>query len=150
MERTFNIGLTVPRRSVYSATALMVLAAFSFWQFVGFVIPEAVEIFTVQRAQPFMEFSRLMWVPIIGYLLLAGNILLAAEIFKPLKTLEEGGLAGNLLAVILYGIVFGVVAGFVWHFTLGLIIPGFVGGFAVIFAVSLVVCLIAGFYKELK
>jgi hypothetical protein len=104
MEATERI-IRIPLRSIYSALGLMALLYFAYLQLIGYIIPGTVEIFAIKPRG--VEDIELMWVPIVGYVLLASIVCLAIMIVRPLKRFVRASPNGGLIGALLWGLIFG-------------------------------------------
>jgi hypothetical protein len=113
-EKTMSMNMNMTNRSVYSAIGLLILSGFTFFQFWGYIIPELGKILNLRPENVTTRDVGLMWVPVIGYLLIASNVCLAINIIKPLKGWTETGLVfgffGSLVAGLVLGLAFALVA----------------------------------------
>ena len=128
---------TVPTRSIWSSLGLAALVTFSYFQFVGYIIPGLQEISDSNHKAMTLHHIGLMWVPIIEYLLSCSVLCLAVNIFKPLKRWREngvvvgfaGGLVGSLVVGSILSLATGSMFGLVWSLTFGFAV-GLFWGFA--------------------
>ena len=120
---------SVSSRSVLCAIRFTMWSAFTYFQFVGYIIPElrAFNALIDQKALLGVSQIGLMWVPLIGYLLLAGEILSFFSIFKKLKDGKEEGLISGLIGGLVVGLVLGLSMVLVLGLTMGLV-AGLIGG----------------------
>jgi hypothetical protein len=113
MEKTSgHVSLNIPVRSILSGLMLVVLAIFTYFQFLGYLFPAFKVIQNLWYGNTTLNSIGLMWVPAITFLLLAGNVYLAVNIFKPVKSRQEEGLVQNLVSSFQYGLVTGLTTGF--------------------------------------
>jgi len=93
--------ITYSKRSLFSTLGLIVLAGFTYLLLQGYIFPELEE---ESRLGP----GYTSWLPALAYILIAGNICLASNIFRPLRSWKEKGLVWGLT----WGLVWGFILGF--------------------------------------
>ena len=118
---------------------MFLLIGMSYIQFVGYVIPGLSEIMTLKPEEAAVFHVGLMWVPIVGFILVASNICLAVNIVKPLKAWSESALTFGFAASLATGVILGAVIGLVGVLSKGDITQSLIG-----FTFGICLCLITG------
>lgn len=85
-----NFTLSIPKRSVWALIITIILGVFMYFQAIYYILPGFQEI-KAQESITFPESMRLIWVPLLSYIMIGGFILSSVSIFKKLKTFNEGG-----------------------------------------------------------
>lgn len=105
---------------------------FAYIQAIGYIIPGFEEIFKLEEKTANIEnLSRLMWIPVISYLLIDSFICVVIRVFKELKPCKEMGLLRGLVVGFKWGIIGGLIGGFILGFIeclIGVLIGGLIGG----------------------
>jgi len=135
MEKTKSGYVSISTRSIWSTLGLLALGGFTYLQIVGYIIPGMKEIFNLEEGDFDITRIGLMWVPIIGYLLVASNTCLTINIFKPLKLCRGEGLVWFLFLGLIISLILSLLMGLSTvpdtSFLVGLIfllVPGFLTG----------------------
>ncbi|QQR64633.1 hypothetical protein IPH92_03670 [Candidatus Kaiserbacteria bacterium] len=121
-----------------------------------YIGPGLNEIITIDPKTVTLSHLGLIFAPIIGYLLITGNICLAINVVKPLKVWDDMGLVWHLTmgfamglgACLICGLVFGVLGGAVEELVYGLV-GGLLGSSLAGLGLGLVGSLFGGIFKEL-
>lgn len=108
-EEIVSVLSTIRKRVIWSFIGLIALLAFGWFQWVGYLEPGFKEIFDLETGIYTVETARLVWVPIISYLLVGALVALAVNIFTPLKALRGGGLFDALIMCLALGLFGGLV-----------------------------------------
>ncbi len=142
MENTIKLfnSFSIPTRSIWSLIGFIAICGFGYLQFVHFLIPGFTEIFSYNEWDNPIDIStslKLMWVPILAYIIVGTGISLLFSIFKKLSKFNKKGLIRGLIR----GFIMGLALGFI----IGLIMGGLIMGLALGFIISLTFSLIVGF-----
>lgn len=144
--------ISISTRSVWSVCWLIVFSGFTYLQFVGYIIPELQMFFRLEPEEISLSHIRLIWPPVICYLLVASNVCLAVRILKPLKAWnKEDGLIDRLISGFFLGVAMGLVFGFTLAVALGTIselTAAFTFGLTIGLISGLIDGLIRGFKAE--
>jgi RsiW-degrading membrane proteinase PrsW (M82 family) len=106
---------------------------------IGYIIPGFETISELTKETTTIKEIRLIWVPVITYLLISFSILMVVRIFKKLKPYKEKGLIWCLV----WGFVGGLIAWLILSLIACLILD-FMECFIFDFIVTIIVGLIAG------
>ena len=143
-------------RSLWSLCGLLFFGSVTYHLFLKHICPGLSEIITIDPKTVTLPHLGLIFAPLIGYLLIAGNICLAVNVVKPLKAWDDRGLVWHLTigfamglgACLICSFVFGALGGAVEELTYGLV-GGLLGSSLAGFGVSLFGGLFGGIFKEL-
>ncbi|MCF7831475.1 MAG: hypothetical protein K9M36_01130 [Candidatus Pacebacteria bacterium] len=138
----FN-SFSIPTRSIWSLLGFIAICGFGYLQFVHFLVPGFVEIFSYNDLDNPMDIStawKLMWVPILTYTIAGTGMCLLINIFKKLKGSNKKGL--------IRGLIRGFIVGMISSLSFGLFL-GLLMGSALIFVIALISGLFLGFFLGL-
>lgn len=121
---------------IWWLVGLVVLAGFSYIQFVEYIIPGLRNILNLDIRTTTLQHSGLVWVPIVAFSLIGCNACVALRIFTPKRDWDDyaliwslkwaflGGLfigiCWSVFSMLAGGLVFGLVGGLAFGFLLGL------------------------------
>lgn len=146
-----KISFSISTRSIWSMLGCIVVCGFGYLQAVYFIIPGITEFLHFDNEPVSIETSmRLIWVPIIGYLIIGTGICLLVNAFKKLNGYTEKGLISILVLGLMISFM-GALSGIMISFTMDNGIPfGLVGGLILGVIIGLLWGLVVGFIEEFK
>ncbi|MCF7831514.1 MAG: hypothetical protein K9M36_01345 [Candidatus Pacebacteria bacterium] len=147
-----KISFSISTRSIWSMLGFITICGFGYLQAVYFIIPGITEFLSYFDNEPVsIETSvRLIWVPIIGYLIIGTGICLLVNAFKKLNGYTEKGLISILVVGLMISFM-GALSGIMTSFMMDNGIPfGLVGGLILGVMIGLLWGLVVGFIEEFK
>jgi len=133
-----RIEISISKRSIRFLICAIALGGFTYFQLIGYLIPNFREIIQLGEKRLSISDIGLVWVPVVAYYLISLFVVCTVNIFKKeRRTTKVGYFGRELLKNLTKGLIAGVVVGTV----LGLIlmIANLVGGG------SLTACITVGF-----